>query len=495
MGLRKRLLIVQHLCDADFNAATHMIKSGSPSSKIFSARWVVPVSSLPIPLGAVVVEGATIVAVGDRQTLVGDYPHAQVFDYGEAIITPGLINLHTHLDYTLLRHIDTESGMFGWIRSLVSGSRQFNADDWLHSALQGAAETALSGTTCVADSSYQGAAAEAACLVGLKAVVALELFGLDASRAPEIWQEWQHKLADLQQRLGQTARAAGIDLSDGRIVLTVSPHAPYTVAPALWRLASEWATARGLPVLCHLAESQAECDFFAGDGADIIGYLSWVYRQEPDQVEEWTAWRQLQGKCSPVQFAHRHQLLGPHTVAAHAIQLNDDDLRVLKESGVGIAHCPRSNARLRNGFAPVNRYLSEGLQFGFGTDSAASSPDLSVLSEARFSLHALRLVDAEYKVASEVFFHHLTLGAAQVLGIDSATGSLETGKSADIVVFDIDQLITGKALDRPFEMLMHGGVSVRDVFVNGEAIVCNRSLQRRLPVKVSETPVVASSSW
>lgn len=477
------MLIVQHVCTFTFNTQELQgMSAGFVNRKILAARWLVPVSAEPIADGAVLVEGAFIKAVGERNTICKLAPDAELVDFGAAILTPGLINLHTHLDYTYLRHVDTDSSMFGWLRALVSGSRQFHESDWLQSALQGAAEVATSGTTLIADCSYRGAAAEAAALVGLRAVVGLELFGIDREREEQIWQEWLTKLSALETRLSGTRKQAGLcQEGDGRVTLTVSPHAPYTVSPPLWRRALQWAQAAELPVLCHLAESRAECDFLSGGGDDIVGYLSWVYGRDASEIADITSWRQAGAAASPVEYARRHQLLGSNLVCAHAVQMAPGDIDTLAAAQVGVAHCPRSNARLRNGFAPVSAFLEAGVKFGFGTDSAASAPDLSVLHDARFSLHALRLFDSEHGLASESFFRHLTLGAARVLGMDHQVGSLEVGKVADLAVFAIDQLITHGAREKPYEMLMHGGVRVTDVFVDGESIVKGGAVVRSLP--------------
>lgn len=473
--------------------------NASSKPKILTARWVVPVSAPEIARGAVAIDGGVIEKVGKFDAVMAACPNADVHDYGNAIITPGLINLHTHLDYTLMRHVDTDSDMFGWLRSLVTGARQFHAEDWLHSALQGASEVALSGTTTVADCSYRGTAAEAAAFVGLRAVVGLELFGIDETRAEPIWQEWLQKLQKLESALAQVEKRTGAFNASGKgaaasalVTLTVSPHAPYTVAPPLWRRARQWAEKAGLPVLCHLAESQAESDFLAGAGDEIIGYLSWVYAQDVENVRGWTAWRSHAG--SPVEYARAKEYLHRRLVAAHAINLSASDVELVRQAGCGIAHCPRSNARLRNGFAPVASFVKAGVPFGFGTDSAASTADLSVLNEARFSLHALRLVECDADIRSQDFFHRLTLEAARVLGLESLTGSLDEGKVADIAVFAIDQLITGRALERPYEMLMHGGVRAEDVFVNGQPVVVKGAVTRHLPLPVTEKPKTAVGS-
>lgn len=465
--------------------------SASPDCrKILCARWLVPVTADPIADGAVLIEGAVIKAVGNRESVSSLAPDAEIVDFGAAILTPGLINLHTHLDYTYLRHVDTESSMFSWLKALVTGSRRFQEDDWLDSALQGASEVALSGTTLIADCSYRGAAAEAAALVGLRAVVALELFGIDMEREEAIWREWLEKFDKLRTRLSETRRRAGLSPDfDERLTLTVSPHAPYTVSPPLWRRALQWAQTANLPVLCHLSESRAECDFLAGGGEDIVGYLSWVYGREAADIAAITSWRQVGAAASPVQYAVRHQLLGPNLVCAHAVQMTDGDVEALGAAQVGIAHCPRSNARLRNGFAPVSRFIQSGLKFGFGTDSAASAPDLAVLHDARFSLHALRLFEPEGSLVttSKSFFQHLTLGAARVLGMEHKIGSLDVGKAADLAVFAIDQLITHGAREKPYEMLMHGGVRATDVFVDGEQIVKGGVIVRALSASSSST--------
>src|SRR5262245_26310746 len=126
-------------------------------TEALAARWVLPVSEPPVADGVVVFRNGVIEKVTTRAEFLRQSPEANLTDYGDAIIMPGLVNLHTHLDYTALRAFDTQSEFFSWIRGLAGRAFRWSTDEWRSSALAGAHEILLSGTTCIADSSYSGA--------------------------------------------------------------------------------------------------------------------------------------------------------------------------------------------------------------------------------------------------------------------------------------------------------------------------------------------------
>src|SRR5215470_15886318 len=125
-------------CSPIRKAAGQMMKTDSDNGLFaLSARWLLPIAGPPLSAAALVIDGQRIKAVEDRQSLSRHYPGLPVRDYGEAIIAPGLINLHTHLDYTALRHFDTQAGFFPWIRGLVARAFPWTSDQWRASALTG----------------------------------------------------------------------------------------------------------------------------------------------------------------------------------------------------------------------------------------------------------------------------------------------------------------------------------------------------------------------
>ena len=208
--------------------------------------------------------------------------------------------------------------MFDWLENLVELSRsQLNGAEALAaSALSGAQEAALAGTSYIVDSTFSGASAVALAQVGLKGLVGLELFGLDESRADFLFGLWQSRLLALQTALQEAAeKTEGVSTTSGgtskpekidrlnssslktepisvefleqeleatpKIRLTIAPHAPYTVAPALWAKAKEWAAEQNLPLTCHLAESENEHNWIAGQDDRLHRYLLKVMPKNP----------------------------------------------------------------------------------------------------------------------------------------------------------------------------------------------------------------------
>ncbi len=439
-----------------------------------AAKWVLPVSDLPLENGVVIINAGQIEAVLSRNQFEIAYEAEDLIDYGEAVITPGLINLHTHIDYTALRLFDTNSRLFDWIQGLAGLSALWTPKQWRDSALSGATEIALSGTTCIADCSYSGAAAWASSMIGLRAIVGLEIFGIDDSTIEQKWNTWLTRLHGLLDSPEFEVKEA---LSTGRVRLTVSPHAPYSVCPALWKIAHDWAAKNGLPIFTHLCESAEEVDWISSGSSTIDRFLQAMMPgglPNPESLS-WKATGQ-----SPVELLASNGLLGTRTIAAHAVNLQSTDISLLSQTGCAVAHCPRSNARLRVGRAPLEQLLQSGVRVGFGTDSAASTDDLSILNEARFGVTMHRAVAPSFAAPSDQIFRMLTLGAAEILGAANEIGSLEPGKSADLAVFKIGRNATA-ASSRPYDLLVYGQCRLRDLFVEGKKVVHSGIVKRSNP--------------
>jgi 5-methylthioadenosine/S-adenosylhomocysteine deaminase len=193
---------------------------------LYSARWVLPISSAPIETGAVAVEGARIVGVGTRAALASRFPEARAQEFGEAAILPGLVNCHSHLELTAMRgYLEREEGdFFAWLIKLtVARLERMTRDDLYVSAAWGAVEAARAGVTCLGDASDSASASLTALRdVGLRALVYQESFGPDPSQAHEQFEKLREKVASLRALETELVRVG------------VSPHAPYTVsAPQL----------------------------------------------------------------------------------------------------------------------------------------------------------------------------------------------------------------------------------------------------------------------
>ncbi len=451
--------------------AEMMILPQLDSNKGFAigARWVYPVSAPAIRDGAVVIQGKQILAVGARDAILAAYKDWSFIDYGQAIITPGLINLHSHLDYSALRHLNAEESLFNWIPLLMKSVASWAPSDFLASATYGAQSAALTGTTFIVDSSYSGSSAEAIAATGLKGLVGLELFGLDKEIADPVWKNWVARLEKLVCECPPVLKNA---IDEGKITFTCSPHAPYTVSPSLWRLAKNWADSKGLPLLSHLAESEPESAWVRDTDLLINSFLMKVSPSNKDRDTESVLkaidWKQ---GLSPVGHLEKHGLLSDKLVAAHCVQVDADDIALLKAGGVSVAHCPRSNARLRNGRAPLNQLLAAGINIGLGTDSLASTDDLNPLAEANFAINLHRAVEPHCQLSSHDLIMMLTLSAARAIGLEAKLGSLETGKAADISVFLLANHPAGAESTNPADLLVRSPTRTQDVFVDGERVV------------------------
>ncbi|MBX9570017.1 MAG: amidohydrolase family protein [Candidatus Obscuribacterales bacterium] len=426
------------------------------------ARWILPISDAPVENGCLVISDKRIVGIisrADYEKLPGPAKRQNSIEYGEAAIVPGLVNLHTHLDYSALKHFDNYSNFFLWIRKLIGNSWQWSQEQWLDSALVGAREVISSATSTLADSSPSGASARAIALSGLRGVVGLELFGIDEEQEEKTFEIWLQKYQGFMDSASKEPSLKKA-LEDDRLQITIAPHTPYSVCPSLIRRSLAWCKEKGLPLFIHIAESEAECRWIASGEPQLDDFLKEAFRGELPS----TPWRGH--GLSPVQHMEKFGLLDHQVLAAHVVQMDDDDIELLARHKVSAAHCPRSNSRLRNGIAPLMKMITAGIELGFGTDSAASTDDLNVLSEARFAWDLHRAANKEFSESAERALYYLTLGAARALKVDTKTGSLSEGKYADFSVFSLADL-PEIAQANPFECLVYGGAQAKDLVVNG----------------------------
>ena len=366
--------------------------------RILSADWVLPVAAPPIADGAVAIDGDRIAAVGTREEL-GEGEH-----FADAAILPGFVNAHAHLEYAVYAGFGDGLDFDRWL--IVHMERKARLDEGgpLAIARLGAAESLRSGITTVADASFSGASAPACDELGLRAIVHLEVFGRDADAIAERFEPMRAAIAD--------------SLSD-RVRLGVSPHAPYTVSAELYRACLEL----GLPVTTHLAESEAEDEWLR------FGTGSWV--------EHAALLVEPPGE-SGIRVLARNGLLDRRIVAAHCVRVDEEEIALLAEHDVAVAHCPRSNALLGCGIAPLGALQAAGIRVGLGTDSPASTPSFDMFEELRAAILLARASERRPDALSANNALELaTLGAASALDLDDEVGSLTPGKRADLAVVSL----------------------------------------------------------
>lgn len=396
---------------------------------IYSARWVLPIISPVIEYGAIAFEESHIVGVGPRTEIVSRFPEAHTQDFGDAAILPGLVNAHSHLELTVMRGFleREENDFFAWLRKLTLARLAMTGEDLLVSATCGAIEAARAGVTCVGDaSSVASQALGALRVVGLRGIVYQESFGPDPSFAAENVAKLRDQISELRV------------LENAVVRIGVSPHAPYTVSGPQLELISRLAIDEKLPVMMHAAESEAERLFMLeGQGVFADGLRA--------RGIEWQA-----PGISTIQYLGRQGVLETRPLFAHCVNINDGDLELIKQSSAGIAHCPKSNAKLGHGRAPFAEFMRHDLNVGLGSDSMASNNACDILEEGRFATLLARLPsnsdDPSKKVrlpvsglmTGEQALYAATFGGARALGLHDKIGAFAEGMQADITIVNLD---------------------------------------------------------
>ncbi len=365
---------------------------------VLSADWVLPVDGAPIADGAVALEDGRIAAVGTAAEL-GAGTH-----YEGAAIVPGFVNAHTHLEYAVYAGFGDGLAFAPWIALHVERKARIGRGEMQAIARLGAAECLRSGITTVGDLAFSGASAHACSELGLRAIVYLEVFGQAGADALA---QFEEKRAYVEPALSE------------RVALGVSPHAPYTCSTEVYSAAA----GLGLPVATHLNESRDELDWLErGEGpwqplAEML--------VEPD------------GRTGIRRLADAG-LLDQRVVAAHCVKVDADEVALLADHGVAVAHCPRSNALLGCGIAPLAALRAAGLRVGIGTDGVSSVPSHDLFEELRTAIAAARARDEDAGALSASEALELaTLGGARALGLAHEVGSLTPGKRADLAIVDL----------------------------------------------------------
>jgi len=368
-------------------------------TQVLSADWVLPISAPPIENGAVAFEGGRIVALGPASEL------GEGTRYADAAILPGLVNAHSHLEYAVYSGFGDGLEFGPWLETHMRRKRRAGWEEYLDIARLGAAACLHSGITTTADTSFSGAAAVACAELGLRAIVHLETFGATAEAAMAWYEDLRVRAADAFSDLVRPG---------------VSPHAPYTVSVEAY----EACAALGLPIVTHLNESAGE--------------LEWLHSGTGPMARNADVLVAPPG-TSGIRLLAGHDLLGPHVLAVHCVVVDGEEIALLARHDVAVAHCPRSNAFLGCGIAPVAELQAAGIRVGLGTDSPASTPSFDMFDEMRAAVLLARLRSRRPEAMPAAHALELaTLGSARALRLDAEVGSLEPGKRADLAVVSLE---------------------------------------------------------
>ncbi|HVE98823.1 MAG TPA: amidohydrolase family protein, partial [Mycobacteriales bacterium] len=383
------------------------------ATTIHLAPVVLPMTGEEIRDGGVAIAAGHVTAVGVRAELLRDNPAARVREW-PGVMTPGLVNAHTHLEYGPPFADLAVSGLpfASWIGSLSERRRAMSPADWLAAARGSVAALLRSGTTCIGDVVTVGPGIAAAARASLAGISYVEAVGADdAGGAAEL------------ARVSAVIRGA----PPGR-VLGISPHALYSLSAGVFRELVALARTHRMRLHTHLAESAEEAEYVAAG----LGAIA-------DQLRRLSFDHDLLGCGSGVSpAAHLAALggLGGDVHVAHGVHLDEADRALLRRHGTAVALCVRSNRTLGAGDPPVAAHLAEGSPICVGTDSLASSPSLDLVAE----LAALRDLAVDQGAARDDLERRLveaaTVGGAAALGLAGQAGVLAPGCRADLAVYD-----------------------------------------------------------
>ena len=394
-----------------------------------------------IELGYLAIKGDRIAALGPMTKLGAEAKAARTIDGTGTLIMPGLVNTHNHAAMTLFRGLADDLPLMEWLtKHIFPAEAQFVNEEMVYWCSKlAAAEMIRSGTTCVADGYFhENDAARAFRDTGIRAVAAQGVVDFPAPGVPDPCKNITAVEHFIDQWQGK----------DPLITPAIFCHAPYTCSPETLKKGKELARRREVPFFTHLAETEFE-------------------------VQESIK----QHGVTPARHLHQLGVLDHRTIAAHCVWLNEDDQKLLADSGTKIASCPGSNMKLAAGIAPLAALDSLGIEIGLGTDGCASNNNLDLFEEMDLAgkLQKTQHLDPTLLPATTIL-RMATLGGAKTLGLGDQTGSLAPGKKADCIMLDMQQANLIPLYNAGLQPTAASGRNVKTTIINGNIIMHDRKI-------------------
>ena len=404
------------------------------SLQLISARWLIPVvpQNTVLHHHSVVIENGIILDILPTLDARQKYASAQSIDLQDHALIPGLVNAHTHAAMSLFRGLADDMPLMSWLNEHIwPAEGKWVGTEFMQDGTELAiAEMLLSGTTCFNDMYfYPDIVARTAQNMGIRAFV-----GMIVLDFPSAWAANSEEYFDRGLSVHDEVRALS------RINTTMAPHAPYTVSDAPLEQVRTYADELNIPIHMHVHETAQEI-------SDAVAQFG----------------------IRPLARLHNLGLLNPRFMAVHMTQLTPEEIELSSQQGISVVHCPESNLKLASGHCPVADLLSAGANVCLGTDSAASNNDLDLLGEMHTaSLIAKTIADDARALPAWQVLEMATINGAKALNVAPDIGSLEVGKSADMVAIDLNHISTQPVYD-PISQVVYSATrqQVSDVWVQG----------------------------
>lgn len=334
----------------------------------------------------------------DKASAPAHFTADKVIDGTDRLVIPGLINCHTHSYMAFMRNVADDLSFMDWLFGTIDPiEQQMTDEDAYWGAMLAITEMMKSGTTCFNDMQMNiHQTTRAVRETGIRAVICRGLVGSGDDEGGRM-------------RINQTLEEKEAFADCDRLTFRFGPHAPYTCDEAYMKIVAGEAQKLDMDIHVHLSESVSEIE----------------------QIHE-------KYGCSPIELAERSGLFDRPCIAAHCVQVDDNDISIMARHGVSVVTNPASNMKLGNGFAPIQKMLDAGVNVCLGTDGAASNNSLNMF-------HELSLLTLIHKgtgrtpqcVSAAEGFRIATINGAKALGLADRIGSIETGKKADLAILDL----------------------------------------------------------
>ena len=329
---------------------------------ILKAKYLITNPEHCIENGAVAVNGTKIYRIGTFEEIKALANVDKFIDLGNAVILPGLINIHTHLDLTNLHNrIKPTTNFTHWVFQIVVARIRWKEEDYISSIEKGIKLCVESGTTTVADIANTAYSFSVLKKSPLRKVVYKEVIDLNPDHAQDVLKKTQSELSTI--------------ITDDLLSIGLSPHAPYSVSRELYQAIAQFTAERDTPVCTHIAETQDEIEFLTKGTGSFPAFLRQI-RAMPDNWQP--------PGLTPIQYLNETGILRNHPLLIHCNYVTDEEISVIKFSGASVAFCPRSHHFFGHANHPVQKLLDAGINVGLGTDSLASNETLSILDEMKF---------------------------------------------------------------------------------------------------------------
>ncbi|UCC76952.1 MAG: amidohydrolase [Anaerolineales bacterium] len=401
--------------------------------------------------GAMAVQGGRFLAIDKTRTLRERFPAEPRTDLQGRVVTPGLVNTHVHLAQAMIRGCADDMELLDWLGKRVWVLQgNYTEEDGRASAELCILEMLKSGTTAFVESMLAGrygfdGIAEVVLQSGIRAALSKIVMDVATYATKDSWMHpgmIEERETTLRDTLAMHEKWNGA--GNGRLQVWFGPRTPGGVTPELYRELSAIARERDMGITVHLAEVQADRK-----------YLGEEYGQ------------------TPAEYAEDVGLVGPNVLLVHTVWMDAHDIDILSRTHTNVAHNPCSNAKLASGIAPIAEMLAANVNVGLGTDGGPSNNTYDMVREMRWAsyLQKARTLDPTVMPA-ETVLEVATINGAKAMGLEREIGSLEVGKQADFVVFDLDKPHVTPSLN-PVSTLVYAasGTDVDTVVVSGQVVV------------------------